>query len=475
MSREWTRRRLLARLGAAGLLGSLAGCPREDGAPRTTTPTERTTRPTTVDTAVSRETPTATESATATPAPEDYDKVVDVVEEGADPTGSVSIHSTLQSLDTDHTLVRFPPGEYLLDEHWYVDEFTRLGIVGPEATITTVPNFGGPLFGLGRSEDATDLAVEGLTFDFRRENTGPRPLHLTVADDLHVSDVTVRGEFDVDQDGMRFGVTDPDGTGVVRRLRMPDGGAPQFTNTGCYVGDDHRGHVRFEDCLVGGFPDNGLYASPAPGRVDVVGGRYENNGVSNVRVSGPATVEGVTVRCDTARPGVPNMRGIRLREGSNVLVDGCRVVMDRVTESDGAITCANWLESATIRNTHVTVRADGVRALWAKDPKNGSSAERRYPLQIRNLTVDGSAAGNTAIMISGRNGTLLDGLCVCQTGRGRNGVTVVQSADSALRQSSITVTGTPLVTEQAALDRRDLSLQSLGSPGRVSNGVCDCS
>ncbi|GGN88200.1 MULTISPECIES: hypothetical protein [Haloarcula] len=475
MSREWTRRRLLARLGTAGLLGALAGCPREDGEPRTETPTAETPRPTTADTAVSYETPTSADPVTSTPAPADYEQVVDVVEEGADPTGSVSIHSTLQSIDADHTLVRFPPGEYLLDEHWYVDEFHQLGIVGPEATITTVPNFGGPLFGLGRSGDATDLAVEGLTFDFRQGNTGPRPLHLTVADGLYVSDVSVRGEFDTNQDGMRFGVTDPDGTGVIRRLSMPDGGAPQYRNTGCYVGEDHRGHLRFEDCVVSGFPDNGLYASPARGRVDVVGGRYENSGISNVRVSGPATVRGVTVRCTEARRGVPNMRGIRLRGGTDVLVDGCRVVMDRVTGSDGAITCANWLESATIRNTHVTVRADGVRALWAKDPKNGSSAARRYPLQIRDLTVDGSAAGNTAILISGRNGTLLDGLCVCQTGPGRNGVTVVQSAGSALRRSSITVTGTPLVTERAQLDRRDLQLQSLGSPGRVSNDVCDCS
>lgn len=40
------------------------------------------------------------------------------------------------------------------------------------------------------------------------------------------------------------------------------------------------------------FPDNGVYASQAEGPVHVVGGRYENNDVSNVRVGGDGVVRG---------------------------------------------------------------------------------------------------------------------------------------------------------------------------------------
>jgi len=77
-----------------------------------------------------------------------------------------------------------------------------------------------------------------------------------------------------------------------------------------------RGEIRFVDCHVAGFPDNGLYASPAPGVVTVSGGRYANNGIANVRVSDGSEVRGVHVICDEARDGVQNMRGIRLREGT---------------------------------------------------------------------------------------------------------------------------------------------------------------
>ncbi|WP_254278581.1 hypothetical protein [Haloarcula marina] len=478
MAGNWTRRELLARLGAAGGLGALAGCPSDGG---TESPTEtETASPTdpqrSPDSTDGGETPTASAS-TTTPQPptaSDYDRVVDVVEAGADPNGRETVLPVLNDIDPNDTLVEFPPGEYFIDGQWRLHEFQNFAVRGPEATITTVPNFTGPLFGFGGTGDASNLAVEGFTFDFRQRDTGPRPLYGRVRDGLYVGDVTVRGEFDIDQDGMRFDVTAPGGTGVVRNLRMPDGGHPRYPNTGCYVGETHRGHLRFEECRIDGFPDNGLYASPAVGRVDVLGGEYRNSGVSNVRVSGPATVRGVTVRCNEARAGVPNMRGIRLREGSDILVDNCRVVMDRVTESDGAITCAEWLESATVRNTHVTVRADGVRALWAKAPQSPLSGNRQYPLQVRNLTVDGSAATDAAVMVAERPGTLLETLCICQSGAARDGVHLLDSGQSTLSGANITVTGTPLVTTRSPLSRQNIRLRSVSPDGILHLSQCGC-
>ncbi|WP_135302755.1 hypothetical protein [Haloarcula amylovorans] len=473
MGRDWTRRELIERLGAAGLLGALAGCPSDDPGPGPDrqTPTPRTPGPT-----PESETPLDIERRTGERPPdaERYETVVDIAEAGGDTSGSESVLPILESLDPDDTLVRFPPGEYRLDGSWRVEEFEHLAVVGPEATITTEPGLTGPLFGLGGDGDARDLAIAGLTFDFRQANTGPRPIHAAVEDGLAVSDVTVRGEMDIDQDGMRFDVTRDEGTGVVRRLRMPDGGDPRFTNTGCYVGEAHRGHIAFTDCHVDGFPDNGLYASPAVGRVDVVGGVYRNSGVSNVRVSGPATVRGVTVRCNEARAGVPNMRGIRLREGSDVLVENCRVIMENVTSSDGGITCAKWLNEATIRNTHVTVAADDVPAVWAKSPDAVGSDARRHPIQLRRLTVDGPAARGAAVVISERNGTLIEDLCLCQSGLDRDGVHVLTSTGSVLRGANITVTGRPLVTRRSSLERGNVHLHSLGRIGVLGGPSCGC-
>jgi len=204
--------------------------------------------------------------------------------------------------------------------------------------------------------------------------------------------------------------------------------------------------------------------------VNVVGGQYHNSGVANVRVSGPATVRGVLVRCDEARDGIENMRGIRLRGGSDVLVENSRLVFDTVTSSDGAITCAEWLEAATIRNTHITVDADDVPAIWAKPPNGNRSNVRKHPIQIRSVRIDGSASSGAAVRISERSGTLLSGICICQHGDRRDGIAVAGAEETTVRGSSITVSGRPLATDGLSVRRNNLSLESTAT-GRSS---CSC-
>jgi hypothetical protein len=431
------------------LLGALAGCPGTDG-PAPETPSGPVGRPGT----------DATEPGPDRPQPDAYDNVVDITEAGGDADGEESIVSTLENIDTSNTLVRFPPGTYFMDDTWGPNGAERLGLYGPEATITTVEEFTGPLFSLGTDGAVADLFVGGFTFDLTPDDTGPRPINARVTDRMRVEDVTVRGELDLDQDGMRFDVTEKDGQGVVWNLRMPDGGDPEYKNTGCYVGESHVGELRFQNCRFDGFPDNGLYASPAKGRVNVVGGQYRNSGVANIRVSGPSTVRGVLVRCDEARDGIENMRGIRLRGGSDVIVENSRLVFDTVTSSDGAITCAEWLDAATIRNTHITVNADDVPAIWAKPPNGTRSNVRKHPIQIRSVRIDGSASSGAAVRISERSGTLLSDLCICQHGDARDGIAVSGTDETTVQGSSIAVSGQPLATEGLSIRRDNLSLES---------------
>jgi len=433
-------------------LGALAGCPGTDG-PDVDTPDQ---------TPVDRR---------DGPDPDAYDTVVDITEAGADPDGEESIVPTLSEIDTTDTLVRFPPGTYHMGDTWGPGGSERLGLYGPEATITTVPEFTGPLFSLGTDGALPKLFVGGFTFDFTPDDTGPRPINARVTDAMRIVNVTVRGELDLDQDGMRFDVAEEGATGLVWNLRMPDGGDPEYSNTGCYVGESHVGKLTFQNCRLDGFPDNGLYASSAVGRVNVVGGQYRNSGVSNIRVSGPSTVRGVLVHCDEARDGIENMRGIRLRGGRDIVVENSRVVIDAVTSSDGAITLAEWLDSATIRNTHITVNADDIPAIWAKAPGDDRGGGRRHPLQIRDVRIDGSASDGAAVRITERSGTLLANLCICQHGDDRDGIAVSDGSGTAVRRSDIAVSGDPLATEGASISRRDLSLQSANS----GSGGCRCS
>ncbi|MDS0281770.1 hypothetical protein [Haloarcula onubensis] len=441
------------------VLGALAGCPGTDG-PDTETPSSPDETPRTEPTETGRDRPRT----------DAYENVVDITEAGADANGEESIVPTLDEIDTSNTLVRFPSGTYFIDDSWSPSGAERLGLYGPDATITTVEEFEGPLFGLGTGSKVSDLYVGGFTFDLTPEDTGPRPINARVTDSMRVENVTVRGELDLDQDGMRFDVTETDGHGTIWNLRMPDGGDPEYSNTGCYVGESHVGELLFQNCSFDGFPDNGLYASSAKGRVNVVGGQYRNSGVANIRVSGPSTVRGVMVRCDEAREGVENMRGIRLRGGKDVVVENSRLVFDKVSSSDGAITCAEWLDAATIRNTHITVNADDVPAIWAKPSARNRADVRKHPIRIHSVRIDGSASSGAAVRISERSGTLLSNLCICQHGNERNGIAVDGAHQTTVRGSSITVSGRPLATEGISVRRDNLSLQST-STGRSS---CSC-
>jgi hypothetical protein len=297
----------------------------------------------------------------------------------------------------------------------------------------------------------TDFRFQGIDFDVTADRTGIRPLHCDVDDGLLVRDVTVHGRQDVDQDSMRFDVTSEDGTGRVERLRLPHGGSTEFTNTGVYVGESSVGELSFVDCEIRGWPDNGLYASPARGPVRVIGGHYADNGIAGIRVSGDSVVKNVRVTCDSTREGLENMRGIRLREGGDVLVDDARVEMRSVTGSDGAVTMAEWLQSATVRNSLLRTDADDVPAINAKQP---SADARQATLDVENVRVVGTASGEAAITVAGRNACRFARLCVHQDGRQRNGIRLTDSSDHVVAESTIDVTGDPLVLENATARRR---------------------
>lgn len=459
-----SRRRYLKTLGGVAGLATLAGCSWLDPSPgpsETETPDETETAE-----------PTGTDETSESDQGPSGENVVNLVDAGASPDGDEPIVPVLRDVVADGKTLYFPPGEYLLTQEWRVKELTDLSIVGNDATLRVQEGFDDYLFVLGNSDSASGLTVEGLEFDFSAPDTGGRPLHGIVEDGLSVKNVRVTGTVDVDQDAMRFDVTDPEGTGVVKGLEMPDGAVSEYAITGCYVGEAHTGTLRFVDCHIAGFPDNGLYASAATGKVIVEGGLYENNNVSNVRVSGPAEVRGVTVRCDRAPDGFANMRGIRLREGTDVLVENCDVQMKKVSASDGAITMSNWLDGATIRDTDITVDADGVPAILAKSPNDQVDGHSDYQIRVENVTISGTAQDVSAIRLLERKNCLVDNVCILQTGRTRDGIRCMGVSDSTLSNSSITVTGRPVVLQNATVKREGLETKRLGGNAAASSDGC---
>jgi hypothetical protein len=447
------RRELLGWLGAAGT-AAVAGCegtrqppsdaPEPSDSPEpSVTPSPRQRDPRTVAAAW------------------ELDSVTNLAAVGADTDGDEPIDDLLERHATDGTLLYLPPGEYRLDGTFAVGGAgKRMGLLGEGATIVPPAGFDQVLLGFGYPDSLSSVRVRGLTFDFTAENTGGRPIYAGADDLLVLQDLTVEGVADVAQDLVRIDVTTPSGKGVVDGLSLPDGSSEPGV-TGCEVGDDTHGDVTFRNCRIEGFPDNGLYADPPEGSVRVLGGFYRNNGVAGVRIttSEPSLVQGVHVRCDDADAVGQNMRGIRLRGGYDHVVEDCFVELLDLPSSDGAITIASELESATVRNCRLRVDADGVNALRVKTPNAGAGqAVRRGPFTFENLRITGNAAGGAAIQASGRRNCTFRDLYIHQSGADRDGI-VTTDVEGKLVDACVYVTNRALAFSNSTIERRNVRVK----------------
>ncbi|WP_277555047.1 hypothetical protein [Halobaculum limi] len=461
------RRRYLQQLAALSAGVGLAGCgafSEED------TPSDTPSSPS----PTSSSTPTA--EATTQPRLQrlasawGLDEAVDLAAAGADPSGETPIDDVFEDHVGDDTLVYLPSGTYRLAESISVNGERRIGLAGDDATVVPPEGNDDVLFGFGWDTPVDAAFCAGVTFDFSADDTGGRPILARANDTVFIEDVTVEGEADVDQDLVRVDVTSAAGSGMVRRLHLPDG-APAGTGvTGCEVGDANRGDVSFVDCRIAGFPDNGLYANPPEGSVSVLGGRYLNNGVAGVRVevNDDAVVRGVHVRCDDAEGAGENMRGIRLRAGNSVLVEDCLVEMLEVTSSDGAITFASELGGGTVRNCLLRVDADGVNAIRMKQAADEATQEG--PFVCDSIDITGNASGGAAIEAADRSGVAFREICIHQPGPDRDGVDA-SSISGEFVDSRISVTGDPFVLTDAELDRRDVTVAE--SVSADTDAPCD--
>ncbi|MDH5021290.1 hypothetical protein [Halobacterium rubrum] len=448
------RRRFLATVAAAATVG-LAGCggrEDDDPPPPGPGPHEQPEVP-------ARTTGEESRYPAAIASEWGFDEVVNLGTEGADQTGARETADYFEDHLRDGTLVYLPPGRYELGRTVSVSDAST-GIVGENATIVPPDGYDGTLFALGYPEPLSEVLIAGLTFDFRAEDTGARPLFAMADDRIVARELDVRGRIDVGQDQLRFDVTEPDGTARVENVRLPDGGVPGTGVTGMEVGDQNHGDLAFVDCHVAGFPDNGLYANPPEGEVSVLGGSYLNNGISGVRIEtkDASVVRGVHVRCDDRSDAGENMRGIRLRSGESLLVEDCLVEMLEVTSSDGGIVFSSELGSATVQNCQVRVDADDVNAVRIKAPGDSTAEDAHHgPFRCENVVVTGEATGGAAVAAANRRGCEFANLCVHQPGDDRDGI-VAEDVTGEVHDSYVSVTGDPLSFTGSAISQRNVTV-----------------
>ncbi|MFD1586444.1 right-handed parallel beta-helix repeat-containing protein [Halorientalis brevis] len=404
----------------------------------------------------------------------EFETRLDAVEAGADPTGETPIDHLLTD-HTEETLLVFPDGQYAV-ENVTIERPRNLGWRAADgATPTLVPAESTPA---GGSEwlsfsDAENLVLDGLTYDFRRPGTSGGTV-ISGPGDVLVRDLTVRGEFDRhDQQLLRIDVTDDDGVALVERLVASGTRQPGVNTTGPYVGRHHAGTVFFSDCRLSQFSDNAIYASPPGGQngefdaedglVVVDGGLFRNNNIASIRLgSTGATARNATIVVDETPPH-PNgldVRGIRLRGMREQVVDNCTIKYGpNAGIGTGAIAIHGDNGRATVRNTQILMDRNEMDAIRAKAP----DVDGPVGVVLENVDITGSAGGKSAIRIDERPETVLHRCSVQQTGRHRNGVLLVDSGRSVLSETTIAVTGQPLVTRNSPVETAHLETTRLPS------------
>ncbi|GGN94173.1 hypothetical protein GCM10009030_20300 [Haloarcula pellucida] len=361
---------------------------------------------------------------TATGIEDQYRTVIDVADAGADRSGSESVSPLLADLIGDDTLLKFPPGEYYMDEQVRESGADNVGLVGDDATLVPADyyDFDGPqyrLFRLGTYYDpARDVLIKNFDVDQRADDTGIRAFHVSVSDGLSVKNIDVIGRHDSGTWGPAlFRVTDSDGSGHIDGLRITDGADWQTQTpgdlwrgpTGILI-NNHDGSIRLDHCVVRNYPDNGLYVTGS-GSVSVVGGLFQNNGPVNVRIGASrATVERTEFVTDQRSPYYLAQIPMRFDYADRVVVRD--VSIDLTAPNGDAVQILDDVESAALRNTDIDIAdvpAAGVVV------KSGSG-----PVSIVDVDVDMDCSANAFRLLGNGGGVVVQDCRIAGSASGEN-------------------------------------------------------
>jgi hypothetical protein len=451
------RRTFLQAAGSGALLGSLAGC--------SVLSSRRTPAPT------DEGSPTGTEQRPPQSPPgtpyERFDAVVDLTERGADPDGEEPIDPLFREFVADDTLLLLGDGRYRVGDVLRASGLGNFGLAAaPDARPTLVP----PRMRPDSDDDAvymrltgSDVLLHGFDVDVHGERRGGEVVLLASSGGFRISDVHTYGRQPGTVDGYRVGCRDPDGTGRVERVRMRDGAREGYSATGVLVAADHAGELHVVDCEFWHFPSKGVYGSApasdagAGGTVHVEGGLFKNNNDCDVRIGSPgSTVRNiVSVKEDTrqgetvtwkdpiprrywdGRRDIVQTRSIRLKNGSDVLVEGCEF-RHEVGGGVGVVTVeGSHGGGTTIRDCRVDVSDVPINPV-----RVGAGAGA---VTLRNLEMTGDARGRAAVVVVGaeRSGTAIEG-CRVRLSSG-DGVRLIGAEGVELSSPDIEVPGSHVV------------------------------
>ena len=412
----------------------------------------------------------------------EFDRVLDAVDDlGLDPSGDAAADGEIESaLSIDGTLIAFPAGSYRFAESVSLDA-ERIGVVGL-GSVSFVPElgFGGLLFD-GQSPVLDDVLVENVDIDVRAPGT-TAGIRLSCRTRFHVEGVEYVGRGTNRSPGgttsaFLLAIRDEDGRGILRnavakkgsRIDGYEGGNGRI---GAWIGWTNKGTVRVEGCDFREFGNNGVYGSRTPGNVEIVDCYFLNNNVCGPRIGGDGSyVENCTVEIDTARytggtidtstefntRAVVVEQGVQ-REGAAPLpggaeIRGCTFRAIRSPRAQSVVEQSPVARSLVVRDTAIRCDIDGTPAV-RRGPvgslpyrPNRRRPPRPHWTRLRNVAIDGSAAGGAAVDLRLAPGSRVTDCEITCRGADRDGVLLDLSPQSEVTGSAIRTDGHPIVVD----------------------------
>jgi len=225
-----------------------------------------------------------------------FDRVVDAVDDlGMDPNGNATIDAKLdKNLDTG-TLIKFPPGEYLISDDQVFRGESRLGILGlgdgpRDVTFKAAKGYAGKWLNVGGGSE--QHLIENVSLHERYDNDSGIALRYKASGTI-LKDVEWLGRTPTDHSfGYQITVDDVrrDGVSLVENVTagidapanqaVYPNGMPLFRNS-----PSHEGEVIIRNMVAHQRNGSALRSTNMDGVVTVEGGEFVANSNSNLRFS----------------------------------------------------------------------------------------------------------------------------------------------------------------------------------------------
>lgn len=322
--------------------------------------------------------------------------MVDVTQEGVDNTGANNVTADVESLLADNTALVFPSGTYEVSSSITANNLSNVALLGMGDVTIKIPGGHSNAYWLSlgsASEPVENLRVSGFTVDITDTDAGAR-FGSYLSGKSVIKDIKYTGFHD---SGYANGgpITNrtigENSVTHYKNISLLDGSADdtQVSNItgGMYIGPETNGRVVIEDSSVEGFSDNGLYSSNANGPIIVKNCRFANNGISNVRLGGDASIAtGVTI--ENREGEGHNGRGIWFRNCTEAALKDSKIRFDvSNTGSSPAIRKNENAGKCTVENTLVDVGGFDGNIIVASPPDGSYDNDR---LAVRDSEIVGA-------------------------------------------------------------------------------------